>query len=139
MANRAACCGIPFFNRVPWIRVSCVCLFCCPSVEPTLCPSFYFPGFLVGPYLTYNEYQALVTGSLYKAAEQREESAINETNHLSQRLVPHGRKRVAYRKMFNGLVFLALFVLFYPEFNFTLTVEDEFESRRLFSRYVSCL
>ena len=35
--------------------------------------SFYFPGFLVGPFLTYNEYQALVTGSLYKAAEKKEE------------------------------------------------------------------
>lgn len=48
--------------------------------------------------------------------------------------MPHGRKRVAYRKMFKGLVFLVLFILFYPEFNFTITVEDEFESRRLFSR-----
>ena len=33
----------------------------------------YFPGFLVGPYLTYNDYQALVTGSLYKSAEEKEE------------------------------------------------------------------
>ncbi|PIL36874.1 hypothetical protein GSI_00564 [Ganoderma sinense ZZ0214-1] len=107
-----------------------------PSLIEFLGYAFYFPGFLVGPYLTYNEYQALVTGSLYKAAEQREESAINETNHLSQRLVPHGRKRVAYRKMFKGLVFLVLFILFYPEYNFTITVEDEFESRRLFSRIV---
>lgn len=96
--------------------------------------SFYFPGLLVGPYLTYNEYQALVTGSLYKAAEQKEEDAVNQTNHLSKRLVPHGRKRVAFRKMFVGLIFLALFVLFYPEFNYSMVVEDEFEARRLISR-----
>ena len=102
-------------------------------VSDLLC-SFYFPGFLVGPFLTYNEYQALVTGSLYKAAEQLEWQAVNETSHLTKRLVPHGRKRVAYRKMFIGLVFLILYVLFYPECNFSLIVEDDFESRRLLSR-----
>ena len=98
------------------------------------CFSFYFPGFLVGPYLTYNEYQALVTGSLYKDAETQELNFVNEAEHLSQRLVPHGRKRVAYRKMFNGLFFLLLFVLFYPEFNHQYAVTDEFESRGLLSR-----
>ncbi|KAI0751447.1 MBOAT-domain-containing protein [Daedaleopsis nitida] len=107
-----------------------------PTLLEFLGYAFYFPGFLVGPYLTYNEYQALVTGSLYKAAEKREEDAVNETNHLTKRLVPHGRKRVAFRKMFAGLVYLALFVLFWPEFNYSLLVEDQFESRRLISRIV---
>ncbi|KAI0773970.1 MBOAT-domain-containing protein [Fomes fomentarius] len=107
-----------------------------PTILEFLGYAFYFPGFLVGPYLTYNEYQALVTGSLYKAAEQKEEDAVNQTNHLSKRLVPHGRKRVAFRKMFVGLIFLALFVLFYPEFNYSLVVEDEFEARRLISRII---
>ncbi|EJF62867.1 MBOAT-domain-containing protein [Dichomitus squalens] len=107
-----------------------------PSLLEFLGYAFYFPGFLVGPYLTYNEYQALVTGSLYKAAEQREWSAVNETSHLTKRLVPHGRKRVAFKKMFIGLIFLALYVLFYPELNYGITIEDEFESRRLLSRII---
>ena len=68
------------------------------------------------------------------AAEEKEEEIINETNHLSQRLVPHGRKRVAFKKMFTGLIFLGLYVLFWPEFNHSITVEDEFEARRLLSR-----
>ncbi|TFK92967.1 MBOAT-domain-containing protein [Polyporus arcularius HHB13444] len=107
-----------------------------PSLLEFLGYACYFPGFLVGPYLTYNDYQALITGSLYKSAEEKEEQAVNEANHLSQRLVPHGRKRVAFKKMFIGLIFLGLYVLFWPEFNFSLTIEDAFESRRLFSRII---
>ncbi|RPD66689.1 MBOAT-domain-containing protein [Lentinus tigrinus ALCF2SS1-7] len=107
-----------------------------PTLLEFLGYACYFPGFLVGPYLTYNDYQALVTGSLYKSAEEQEEEIVNNTNNLSQRLVPHGRKRVAFKKMFIGLVFLGLYVLFWPEFNFTLTIEDEFEARRLLSRII---
>ncbi|KAH9927125.1 MBOAT-domain-containing protein [Epithele typhae] len=105
-----------------------------PSLLEFLGFTFYFPGFLVGPYLTYNEYQALVTGSLYKEAENHELQILDEAHHLSQRLVPHGRKRVAYRKMFTGLLFLGLFVLFYPEFNYSYLVTDGFEARRTLSR-----
>ena len=133
MADCPACCGIPFSVRIPGLRVRNFAL-CTMYQCPNFSRSFYFPGFLVGPYLTYNEYQALVTGSLYKDAEKQELHVVNQTNHLSQRLVPHGRKRVAYRKMFTGLIFLVLFILFYPEFNFQLTVTDEFEARRLISR-----
>lgn len=94
---------------------------------------FYFPGFLVGPFLTFNEYRALVSGSLYKAAEKSEEER-RAMDTLPRRLVPRGRKRVAFRKMLVGLAFLGAYVTFYPEFNFQLTVEDEFEKRRLLSR-----
>ncbi len=55
-------------------------------------------------------------------------------DNLPRRLVPRGRKRVAFRKMLVGLAFLGAYVVFYPEFNFHLTVEDEFENRRLLSR-----
>ncbi|KAI0650143.1 MBOAT-domain-containing protein [Trametes meyenii] len=96
--------------------------------------AFYFPGFLVGPYLTFNEYRALVSGSLYQAAEKREEDELSFSDPMPQRLVPRGRKRVAFRKMIVGLLFLGAYVVFYPEANFHLTIEDEFEAKRLFSR-----
>ena len=105
-------------------------------VSDLIC-SFYFPGFLVGPYLTFNEYRALVSGSLYKEAERAEEEESLASDPMPQRLVPRGRKRVAFRKMLVGLMFLGSYVVFYPEFNFHLTIEDEFEAKRLFSRYVS--
>ena len=132
MADLTACYRVSLSARISWL---CVCThFLRLSHLSQLSSRFYFPGFLVGPYLTYNEYQALVTGSLYKDAEKHELNVVNEADHLSQRLVPHGRKRVAYRKMFTGLLYLALFVLFYPECNFQLTVTDEFEARTLISR-----
>ncbi|OJT13358.1 Lysophospholipid acyltransferase [Trametes pubescens] len=106
-----------------------------PSILEFLGYTFYFPGFLVGPFLTFNEYRALVSGSLYKAAEKSEEER-RALDNLPRRLVPRGRKRVAFRKMLVGLAFLGAYVVFYPEFNFHLTVEDEFENRRLLSRII---
>ncbi|CDO74287.1 hypothetical protein BN946_scf184663.g8 [Trametes cinnabarina] len=98
--------------------------------------AFYFPGFLVGPYLTFNEYRALVSGSLYKAAEKAEEAEGLASDPMPQRLVPRGRKRVAFRKMILGLLFLGIYVVFYPEANYQLTVEDVFEAKRLSSRII---
>ncbi|KAH9894383.1 MBOAT-domain-containing protein [Cubamyces lactineus] len=107
-----------------------------PSLLEFFGYAFYFPGFLVGPYLTFNEYRALVSGSLYKEAEKAEEEESMASDPMPQRLVPRGRKRVAFRKMLVGLMFLGSYVVFYPEFNFHLTIEDEFEAKRLFSRIV---
>ncbi|KAI0356518.1 MBOAT-domain-containing protein [Trametes cingulata] len=106
-----------------------------PSLLEFLGYAFYFPGFLVGPYLTFNEYRALVSGSLYKAAEKREDES-RALDRMPQRLVPRGRKRVAFRKMIVGLMFLGAYVVFYPEANFHLTIEDEFEAKRLISRII---
>ncbi|OSC98692.1 MBOAT-domain-containing protein [Trametes coccinea BRFM310] len=98
--------------------------------------AFYFPGFLVGPYLTFNEYRALVSGSLYKAAEKAEEAESIAFDPMPHRLVPRGRKRVAFRKMIVGLIFLGIYVTFYPEANYHLTIEDEFEAKRLTARII---
>lgn len=77
-----------------------------------------------------------MSGALYKAAEKREEDDTRELYTVPRRLVPRGRKRVAFRKMFVGLAFLGAYVTFYPVFNFHVTIEDEFEAKRLLSRYV---
>ncbi|KAI9001313.1 MBOAT-domain-containing protein [Trametes punicea] len=107
-----------------------------PSMLEFLGYAFYFPGILVGPYLTFNEYRALVSGSLYKAAEKAEEAESSASDPMHQRLVPRGRKRVAFRKMITGLIFLGAYVVFHPEFNFQLTIGDEFEAKRLISRII---
>ncbi|KAI0771974.1 MBOAT-domain-containing protein [Trametes elegans] len=107
-----------------------------PSLLEFFGYAFYFPGILVGPYLTLNEYRALVSGSLYKAAEKEEEEESMLVDPMPRRLVPRGRKRVAFRKMIVGLAFLGAYVTFYPEANFHLTIEDEFEAKRLLSRII---
>ncbi|OBZ76121.1 Lysophospholipid acyltransferase [Grifola frondosa] len=95
-----------------------------PSESTFVQCSFYFPGILVGPYLTYADYMALITGTLFKAAEKREEDERSSGKH--KRLVPKGRKRVAYRKMAIGLAFLGSYVLFGGTYNFGVTIQDWF-------------
>jgi len=56
---------------------------------------FFFPGVLVGPYLDFAEYTALIDESLFKGAEGKMKSG---------RAVPAGRKRVVYWKMVSSLV-----------------------------------
>lgn len=45
------------------------------SILITFSYSLYFPGFLVGPYLDFSSYMALVDGSLFSSIERNEKSA----------------------------------------------------------------
>lgn len=98
----------------------------CPSIR------FYFPGFLVGPYLEYSSYMSLIDESIFKS------TAANGNVHdtKSARKVPRGRKRVAYRKMIMGLIFLGLFVTLGGSFNYGMATKSWFTARSLTYRYV---
>ena len=88
---------------------------------------FFFPGVLVGPYLDYAEYTALVDESLFAAANGRTKPG---------RAIPSGRKRVAYRKLVIGLVFLGLFIVFGGSCNFAVALTPWFASKGLVYRCV---
>ncbi|KZP15136.1 MBOAT-domain-containing protein [Athelia psychrophila] len=90
-----------------------------PSLLEFLGFAFYFPGFLVGPYLDFKSYMSLIDESIYAGAAAPENG----------RKVPKGRKRVAYRKMATGLAFLALFVTMGGSWNFGVAVQDWFKQR----------
>ncbi|KAG9219407.1 hypothetical protein CCMSSC00406_0005301 [Pleurotus cornucopiae] len=84
--------------------------------------AFYFPGFLVGPYLVFTDYMALIDESLFKDAQGKTKPGLP---------VPEGRKRVAYRKMVTGLAFLGLFVFFSGKYNFGVALEPWFVEQSL--------
>ena len=88
----------------------------------------YFPGVLVGPYLTYAEYSALVDESLFKSAGGKTKPG---------RAIPLGRKRVAYYKMLSGLVYLGLFVVLGGSFNYGVALTPWFTTKNLIYRSVS--
>jgi lysophospholipid acyltransferase len=54
----------------------------------------------------------------------------------SGRKVPKGRKRVAYRKMILGLLFLGLFVTLGGSFNYGVAIQPWFAARSILYRYV---
>lgn len=87
---------------------------------------FYFPGVLVGPYLDYASYTSLIDESLFKSVE---------STKPTRRAIPDGRKRVAYRKMLTGLVFLGLFVVLNPSYNFAIALTPWFAEQGLLYRY----
>ncbi|TDL29602.1 MBOAT-domain-containing protein [Rickenella mellea] len=101
-----------------------------PSLLEFLGYSFYFPGFLVGPYLEYATYMDLVNETLFTThnGEVAQKS--------SGRRVPKGRKRVAYRKMAMGLTYLGLFVLLNPKFNYSMVLEDSFAKKSFMYRII---
>lgn len=86
---------------------------------------FYFPGVLVGPYLDFTSYTSLIDESLFKSVE---------STKPMRRTIPDGRKRVAYRKMLTGLVFLGLFVVLNPSYNFATALTPRFAEQNLFYR-----
>lgn len=88
---------------------------------------FYFPGVLVGPCLDYVSYISLVDGSLFQSVE---------FTKPTRRAIPDGRKRVAYRKMLTGLVFLGLFVIVDPSYNYAMTLTPWFAEQSFLYRYV---
>ncbi|PAV20812.1 MBOAT-domain-containing [Pyrrhoderma noxium] len=99
-----------------------------PSLLAFLGYSFYYPGFLVGPYLDFASYMSLIDETIYKANGSK-----NETEKKG-RLVPKGRKRVAYRKLITGLIFLGLFVTQNGKFNFSVSLQDQFIKESLLYR-----
>jgi len=93
-----------------------------PSIVAFLGYVFYFPGLLVGPYLDFADYTSLIDGSLFKITDKADEKVV-EANTVVGRVVPKGRKRVAYWKMLIGLGFLGCFVVFGGSYNYHTTGE----------------
>lgn len=95
-----------------------------------VCTRFYFPGFLVGPYLEYATYMSLIDESIYKSKGTPD----NATPTKPGRNVPKGRKRVAYRQMAFGLAWLGLFVTLSGSFNYTVALQPWFSTHSLLYR-----
>lgn len=89
---------------------------------------FYFPGMLVGPYLDFASYSSLIDETLFTTRKGKEKVPTQG------RRIPKGRKRVAYRKMVEGLGFLGLYVTLIGRFNFEVTLADWFETKSLLYR-----
>lgn len=88
---------------------------------------------MVGPYLEFADYMSLIDGTLFKLLDKVDEDKRAAVT-IPGRLVPRGRKRVAYRKMVMGLIFLGLFVVFGGQYNFSIAIGDGFIHRSLFYR-----
>lgn len=136
MANAEESCPIPESTYILGIRVRCLSLRSTGYRQLTAYLRFYFPGVLVGPYLEFAEYMDLIDGTLFKALEKADEAKRSAAT-IPGRLVPRGRKRVAYRKMLMGLVYLGLFVVLGGQYNYSIAVADSFTERSLFYRYVN--
>ncbi|KAJ6538943.1 endoplasmic reticulum protein [Mycena capillaripes] len=96
-----------------------------PSLLEFLGYSFYFPGFLVGPYLDYAEYMDLINETLFKKLAVKGKNGRN---------IPSGRKRVAYRKMLFGLAYLGIFVVFTGTWNYSISLTPWFVEQSLLKR-----
>jgi lysophospholipid acyltransferase len=97
-----------------------------PTLLEFLGYSFYFPGVLVGPYLDYASYMSLIDESLFEG----------KRSPSSTRSIPDGRKRVAYRKMLTGLVFLGIFVVLSPSFYYGIVITPWFMTQGFLYRMV---
>jgi len=104
-----------------------------PSLLAFLGYAFYFPGFLVGPFLEYAEYDALVTEKLFKSATPPRH--LHDPSFIPKRLLPSGRKRVGYFKLVSGLAYLGLFITLYGKFSFTEMLKPWFGRITLAERY----
>jgi lysophospholipid acyltransferase len=109
-----------------------------PSFLAFLGYAFYFPGFLVGPFLEYAEYDALISEKLFSSISPPENVKEELEEARRRRAVPPGRKRVAYFKMLSGLVYLGLYVVVCPKFNYSETVEPWFLTKTIWERYELC-
>jgi len=87
--------------------------------------SFYFPGVLVGPYLEYADYHDVVHETVFKQQKLKGHSGRN---------IPDGRKRVGYRKMIMGLIYLGVFVLFGGKYNYSCLIAPWFMQKPLLHR-----
>ncbi|KIM67664.1 hypothetical protein SCLCIDRAFT_20710 [Scleroderma citrinum Foug A] len=98
-----------------------------PTLLEFLGFSFYFPSILCGPYIDYASYMSLIDGSLFKTAS-------GKAKIPSKRTIPNGRKRVAYRKMLSGLLFLGIFAVLNPKFHYGIFLTPWFLTLNLFQR-----
>ncbi|KAJ7162609.1 endoplasmic reticulum protein [Mycena crocata] len=96
-----------------------------PSLLELLGYSFYFPGILVGPYLDYADYMDLINETMFKNLKVKGKAGRN---------VPAGRKRVAYRKMVFGLLYLGTFVVFGGSWNYSVSLTPWFVEQSLWYR-----
>ncbi|KAI0035646.1 MBOAT-domain-containing protein [Vararia minispora EC-137] len=104
-----------------------------PALLEFLGYAFYFPGFLVGPFLEFNAYTSLVDGSLFKVTAK---SGTSTAAPLSRkgRAIPDGRKRVAYRKGAIALVYLVTFILMVGSYHPSAMLTTSFLKKPLWSR-----
>ena len=75
----------------------------------------------------------LIDGTLFRIVDKADEDKRAAAS-IPGRLVTRGRKRVAYRKMVMGLVYLGLFVVFNGQYNYSVAVEDWFPNKSLLYR-----
>ncbi|CUA70341.1 lysophospholipid acyltransferase [Rhizoctonia solani] len=108
-----------------------------PSLLEFLGYVFYFPGLLVGPAFEFVSYRSLIDETIFTPSASNG-SQVSEKNGYSaaktQRRVPVGRKRVAYLKFAQGLVFLLLFTLFNPQFNYEMSVDPKWAAKPFWYR-----
>lgn len=88
---------------------------------------------LVGPYLEFADYMDLIDGTRFKLLEKADDGKFKAVS-IPGRLVPRGRKRVAYRKMVMGLIYLGLFVVLGGQYNYGIAVQDWFVQKGLLYR-----
>ncbi|TEB29423.1 endoplasmic reticulum protein [Coprinellus micaceus] len=101
-----------------------------PSLLEFLGYSFYFPGILVGPYLDFAEYMDVVNETMFTHPDVRPKIKPG-------RKTPSYRKRAAYTRMLLGLVYLGIFVVLGPTFNFAAGLKPEFLQKNLLTRIIS--
>ncbi|KAK7695571.1 hypothetical protein QCA50_000207 [Cerrena zonata] len=104
-----------------------------PSILEFLGYVFYFPGMLVGPYLEFADYMNLIEGTVFKSLLKADEQ---KGKAPARRLIPKGRKRVAYRRGLLGLVCLGIFVVFGGTHTFAAAVTEKFAKMGLIQRIV---
>ncbi|KAF9004795.1 endoplasmic reticulum protein [Cyathus striatus] len=101
-----------------------------PSLLTFLGYSFYYPGILVGPYLTYAEYMDLINETTFQAP------AVKAHTDAHGKRLPKGRKRAAYTRMVLGLIYLGIFVSFGTVYHFGLPLDEWFMKHPLWLRIV---
>ena len=85
---------------------------------------FYFPGMLVGPFLVFADYTALVYETVFVSSPAKAGAAVRQT-------MPAGRKRTAFSVMFRGIACLGLYVVLGPKFNFSVLLLDSWKTKDL--------
>lgn len=98
-----------------------------PSLLEFLGYAFYFPGVLVGPYLDYAEYMELVHEIGFQDPKIKEKAKPG-------RKLPQGRKRVAYRKMVMGLLYLGTYVVIGGTYNLSTPLKPWFMEKNFIQR-----
>jgi hypothetical protein len=114
------------FTGVSWVLVSVYGLLFSLLTDHR----FYFPGMLIGPYLVFADYTALVYETVFVNSPAKSGAAVRQT-------MPAGRKRTAFSVMLRGLVCLGLYVVFGPKFNFSVLLEESWKAKNLATQYVS--